>query len=95
MGIGQTFPDVVVHDDSEIRLVTHAARRWIYENTNIKDGTDISGPDSVPRLVTVSPDTCLKMEEDGLVIRWPKTGPWAYHERIPEWRRKYAKWEGD
>ena len=92
--IGQTFPDVVAHNHSEIRVVTHAARRWIYENTTINSELAISGPGSVPRLVTVSPDTCLKMEEDGLVIRWPKNGSWAYHERIPEWRKKYPKWDG-
>ncbi len=93
--IGQTFPDVVAHNHSEIRIVTHAARRWIYENTEIKDEIDITGPGSVPRIVSVNPDTCLLMEEDGLVIRWPKTGSWAYHERIPEWRKKYPKWQGD
>ena len=71
--IGQTFPDVVAHNHSEIRVVTHAARRWVYENTDIKDGTDISGPDTVPRMVDVDPGICLLMEEDGLVIRWPKT----------------------
>ena len=92
--IGQTFPDVVAHNHSEIRVVTHAARRWLYENTNIGDGTGIAGPNSVPRIVAISPHTCLNMEEDGLVIRWPKTSSWAYHERIPEWRKKYPKWDG-
>ena len=93
--IGQTFPDVVAPNDSEIRVVTHAARRWIYENTAIKGEHAVSGPGSVPKFITVGPDICLKMEEDGLVIRWPKTSPRAYHERIPEWRKKYPKSQGE
>ena len=66
--IGQTFPDIVVQDDSEVRVVTHAARRWLYENTNIKDGTDISGPDSVPKIVSLDSRTHQSMEDDGLVV---------------------------
>ena len=88
MSIGQTFPDVLYLGDELFRVITEGGFSWIHHNT--KMGRDI------PRLLKIRGDEVpYEMKEDGLVVRWPKSGPWAYKERIPEWRKQYPKWEGE
>ena len=78
MCIAQTFPDVIVQDHDKLRLVTHAARRWMYENIEIKKELVISGPDQVPKIVIVSFDARREMQADGLVVRQQKCAHRTY-----------------
>ncbi len=68
----QTFPDVIAYNDGHIRLVTQAARSWIYSNTDLKKQFS---QDKVPRWIdAVDPTIVGDMEDDGLVVtrgRWP------------------------
>ena len=92
MSIGQTFPDAVVLHDGWIRLVTIDARCWAYMETSLSEHCDNN---DIPYFIQATDKVPYQMKEDGLVVRWPKTGPWAYKERIPEWRKKYPKWQGE
>ncbi len=93
--IGQTFPDVIVLPDGRVRLVTKGAQSWAWNWSNLRL-SEWCSVDNIPRvLASVHPDTPYDMQDDGLVVWWPKTGPWAYQERVPEWRKKYPKWDGE
>ena len=69
MSIGQTFPDVLVLPDGQIRPVTHCARRWMYENTNLSDKYEMN---TLPAVVSLHPAIIPMMEEDGVVIRYKR-----------------------
>ena len=92
MSIGQTFPDVIVLNDGVVRLVTSDAGSWAYMETNLSKHCD---KNDIPYFIQVTDETPYQMKEDGLVVRWPKTGLWAYKERVPEWRKQYPKWQGE
>ena len=93
--IGQTFPDVIIFPDGRVRLVTYGARSWAWGMSNLGMQKWYS-VEKIPRMLfSVPHNTLFKMQKDGLVVWWPKTGPWAYQERIPEWRKKWPKWDGE
>ncbi len=95
MSIRQTFPDVIIHPDGRVQLVTRDAQSWAWNWSNLRLN-EWCTVDNIPRmLASVPTDTPYDMQEDGLVVYWPKTGPWAYKERIPEWRKKWPKWQGE
>jgi len=73
MSIGQTFPDVVRMPDGSLRLVTHAARSWVYQNTKVKRHCDCA--DDVPRFVLPAAGLLEMMDLDGLVIKAMKASP--------------------
>ena len=67
MPIDRDFPDAVSMPDGSLRLVTHAARSWIYQNTKVKRHYD--EPDDLPRFVLPVGQFLEEMRLDGLVIR--------------------------
>ena len=95
MSIRKTFPDVIIHTDGRVQLVTEDAQSWAWtwSGLGLQEWYTV---DSIPRmLASVPTDTHYQMQDDGLVVYWPKTGPFAYEERVPEWRKKYPKWQGE
>ena len=67
MSIGQTFPDAVSMPDGSLRLVTYAARSWIYQNTKAKQHCATSR--DLPKFVLPAAGVLDMMRRDGLVIR--------------------------
>ena len=92
MSIGQTFPHAIVLPNGWLHLVTRDARCWAHQNTSLSDHCD---KDDIPRMIDAADAVPYLMKEEGLIVRWPKTGPLAYKERVPEWRKKYPKWQGE
>ena len=93
MSIRQTFPDVIIHPDGRVQLVTTDAQSWVRSNLRLDKSFTVH---NTPRMLdSVPSETPYDMHDDGLVVYWPKTGPLAYKERVPEWRKKYPKWQGE
>ena len=67
MSIGQTFPDIVIMPDGSYRLVTYAARSWVYQNTSAKKECD--GIEDMPRFIWLVGGLTEEMRLDGLVVR--------------------------
>ena len=70
MSIGQTFPDIVIMPDGSYRLVTYAARSWVYQNTSAKRECD--GIEDMPRYIWLVDWLTEEMRLDGLVVRTTK-----------------------
>ena len=95
MSTGQTFPDVIILPDGRVRLVTRNAQSWAWCWSDLRL-QEFCTVDNLPRMLDSVPSyTPYDMQHDGLVVWWPKTGLWAYKEQVPEWRKKWPKWEGD
>ena len=88
----QNFPDAIVLSGGMLRLVTMSARCWAHQNTSLSSHCD---KNDIPYFIQATDKVPYQMKEEGLTVRWPKTGPLAYKERIPEWRKKYPKWQGE
>ena len=72
MPIGRDFPDAVSMPDGSLRIVTRAARVWIYQNTKAKQHCATAV--DLPQFVLPGAAGLLDMMRlDGLVIRTKKS----------------------
>ena len=71
MPVDRDFPDAVSMPDGSLRLVTRAARVWIYRNTKAK--RDCATTADLPQFVLPAAGLLDMMRRDGLVVRTQKS----------------------